>query len=53
MDAKRPNILIMMTDDQGAWALRCAGNYDIQTPNLDRILENWKKWGLREVFRKE
>lgn len=37
MDVKRPNILFMMTDDQGAWALRCAGNYDIQTPNLDRI----------------
>lgn len=40
MDTKRPNILFVMTDDQGAWALRCAGNYDIHTPNLDRIAEN-------------
>lgn len=40
MDTKKPNILFVMTDDQGAWALRCAGNYDIQTPNLDRIAEN-------------
>lgn len=53
MDAKRPNILFMMTDDQGAWALRCAGNYDIQTPTWAASLKSWKKWGLREVFRKE
>ena len=34
---KRPNLLFILTDDQGAWALRCAGNTDIQTPNLDRL----------------
>ncbi len=34
---KRPNILFILTDDQGAWALHCAGNSDIQTPNLDRL----------------
>lgn len=33
----RPNILFILTDDQGAWALRCAGNTDIYTPNLDRL----------------
>lgn len=37
MKAKRPNILYVMTDDQGAWAMGCAGNQDIRTPNLDRI----------------
>ncbi len=36
---KRPNILFILTDDQGAWALRCAGNTDIYTPNLDRLAE--------------
>ncbi len=34
---KRPNLLFILTDDQGAWAMHCAGNTDIQTPNLDRL----------------
>ena len=34
---KRPNLLFLLTDDQGAWAMRCAGNTDIHTPNLDRL----------------
>lgn len=33
----QPNILFFLADDQGAWALRCAGNTDIHTPNLDRL----------------
>ncbi|MBQ4354084.1 MAG: sulfatase-like hydrolase/transferase [Clostridia bacterium] len=33
----RPNILFILSDDQGAWAMRCAGNHDIHTPNLDRL----------------
>lgn len=32
-----PNILIIMADDMGSWALRCAGNPDVLTPNLDRL----------------
>ena len=36
----QPNILFILSDDQGAWAMRCAGNADIQTPNLDRIAAN-------------
>ncbi|MDY4519344.1 MAG: sulfatase-like hydrolase/transferase [Candidatus Spyradocola sp.] len=36
---KRPNILFILSDDQGAWALRCAGNTDILTPNLDRLAQ--------------
>lgn len=32
-----PNIVFVLTDDQGAWAMHCAGNDEIQTPNLDRI----------------
>ena len=34
---QRPNLLFILTDDQGAWAMRCAGNTDIHTPNLDRL----------------
>ena len=37
MKQEKPNILFILTDDQGAWAMRCAGNGDIHTPNLDRI----------------
>jgi arylsulfatase A-like enzyme len=34
---ERPHILIVMTDQQRADCLRCAGHPLIQTPNLDRI----------------
>lgn len=34
---KQPNILFILSDDQGAWAMHCAGNSDIITPNLDRL----------------
>jgi len=36
-DSDRPNILFILADDHGAWALGCAGNAEIKTPNLDRI----------------
>ncbi|MBC8231785.1 sulfatase-like hydrolase/transferase [bacterium] len=32
-----PNVIIIMSDDQGAWAMGCAGNSEIRTPNLDRL----------------
>ena len=35
--APRPNLVFLLADDMGAWALHCAGNTDIQTPNLDRM----------------
>lgn len=31
------NIILFATDDHGAWAMGCAGNRDIRTPNLDRL----------------
>lgn len=34
---KRPNILFILSDDQGYWAMGCAGNSEIKTPNLDRL----------------
>ncbi len=36
-DPERPNIVFVLTDDQGYWALGSAGNNEVQTPNLDRI----------------
>lgn len=35
----KPNIIFILSDDQGAWALECAGNYDIKTPNLNELAE--------------
>jgi arylsulfatase A-like enzyme len=34
---RRPNILLILTDQQRWDALGCNGNPDIQTPNLDRL----------------
>ena len=33
----KPNIIMILSDDQGAWAMGCAGNSEIRTPNLDRL----------------
>ncbi len=35
--ASRPNLLFILSDDQGPWAAGCYGNPEIRTPNLDRI----------------
>ena len=34
---QQPNVVFILSDDQGAWALGCAGNAEIKTPNLDRL----------------
>lgn len=34
---RRPNLIAIVTDDQGQWALGCYGNRDIHTPTLDRL----------------
>lgn len=33
----RPNIIYIMTDQQSATAMSCAGNTDVSTPNIDRL----------------
>ena len=35
--SNHPNILFILTDDQGCWALGAAGNREIHTPHLDRL----------------
>ncbi|MBN2477284.1 MAG: sulfatase-like hydrolase/transferase [Pirellulales bacterium] len=32
-----PNVVLIMTDNQGAWTLGCYGNRDIHTPHIDRL----------------
>ena len=41
---KRPNILFLLADDMGHWAMRNAGNTDIHTPNLDRLARRGVKF---------
>ncbi len=38
-DSTRPNIVFILSDDQGAWAMNCAGTPELRTPNLDRLAE--------------
>jgi choline-sulfatase len=33
----RPNVIVIMSDDQGPWAMGCAGTPELDTPALDRI----------------
>ena len=39
MATPRPNVLFILTDDQGVWAAGCYGNREIRTPHIDRIAE--------------
>ena len=32
-----PNLVFILTDNQGAWTLGCYGNKDIRTPHIDRL----------------
>src|SRR5262245_61936089 len=46
--AKRPNFLFVMTDDQRFDAMSCAGNRILKTPNMDRIAAEGVRF--REAF---
>jgi len=37
VDKQRPNVIIVITDDQGYGDLSCHGNPVLRTPNLDRL----------------
>lgn len=36
-DNDKTNVVFILTDDQGPWAISCAGNPEIRTPHLDRL----------------
>lgn len=37
---KYPNIIFILTDDQGSWALGCNDNAELHTPNIDSLAQN-------------
>lgn len=37
MEVGRPNVVILLTDDQGTLDANCYGSADLQTPNMDRL----------------
>jgi arylsulfatase A-like enzyme len=36
-EPRRPNVVLILTDNHGAWTLGCYGNPDIRTPHIDRL----------------
>lgn len=40
----RPNILFILTDDQGPWAMTNTGNADADTPGMDRLAAEGAKF---------
>lgn len=36
---KKPNVIVILTDDQGSLDLNCYGSKDLHTPNMDRLAE--------------
>ncbi|MDQ4098523.1 MAG: sulfatase-like hydrolase/transferase, partial [Actinomycetota bacterium] len=36
-NSRRPNVVMIVSDDQGAWALGCQGASDLSTPALDGL----------------
>lgn len=36
-EPRRPNLVVILTDNQGAWTLGCYGNPDIRSPNIDGL----------------
>ena len=33
----RPNVIFILTDDQGPWAAGCCGNDEVRTPFIDQL----------------
>lgn len=39
-NSKKPNVVFILSDDQGSWSLGCYGNEEIKTPNIDKLANN-------------
>ena len=45
-DSRPPNVVLIMTDNHGAWTLGCYGNSEIRTPNIDRLAAQGIRFSL-------
>ena len=43
-EARKPNIVFVLTDDQGYGDLGCYGSTDIATPNIDKLRDEGMKF---------
>ena len=43
---RRPNVIVFMSDDQGAWAQGCAGNVDVRSPAQDRLAAEGTRFSI-------
>jgi arylsulfatase A-like enzyme len=41
---RKPNVVFILTDNQGAWSLGCYGNPDIRTPHIDQLAAGGMKF---------
>ena len=41
---QRPNVIVILTDDQGSVDLNCYGALDLQTPNMDKLVKSGIKF---------
>lgn len=49
---KQPNVVFIISDDQGFWSLGCAGNREIYTPNIDRLAAQGMRFENFSAFRR-
>ncbi len=45
---RRPNVILVMTDDQGQNGLSGAGEDPVRSPHLDRFYACWGHWGGKD-----
>lgn len=41
---EKPNVIFILSDDQGPWAAGCYGNSEIRTPNIDALAERGQRF---------
>lgn len=46
--ADAPNLLVIMTDNHGAWTLGCYGNPELHTPHIDQLADEGMRF--RQAF---